>query len=395
MSWRSRPSLTPDEARQLHREALVIDTKFAATLSVPSDRVRKFFDEQLENFGLPGSLDRRSLEAKTKALAAQELWRSPETRRAYLEQWDRIGVDAGLVSVSVVHPDHETAFITCVTRIAREIYTPVLTSNGRIRIALSASDIERAHQAGEHALIIGCENSTPVSPDLDKLDTLYNLGMRHLQLTYNLRNLAGDGCTERSDGGLSRFGVELVQRLNDKRMVIDLSHASTKTALDAIRVSASPVAITHGSAKSVFPHDRATEDEVLKAVARGGGYIGVYLVPAFLQGNPEGTLDHWAEHVEYIARLVGIDAVGIGTDLGEVYTIPPEKASFETHYPPGFPWHGFGPEHRTYMTKMHGYQVILDWPNLTIHLAQRGFNEFELRKLLGLNFLRFFRDVVG
>ena len=395
MAWRTRASLTPNEARQLHQEALVIDSKFAATLSVPSKRVRAFFDEHVATFGQPGSLDRRTVEARTKDLAAQELWESQEAREAYLQQWKDIGVDAGIVSVGVVHPGGDAAFTACVSRIAREVYTPVLTSNGRIRIALSAADIEEAHRSGCHALIVGCENSTPVSPDLDRLDVLYNLGMRYLQLTYNLRNLAGDGCTERGGGGLSVFGAELVRRLNEKRMIVDLSHANARTALDAVRVSTSPVSISHGSAKGVFAHDRATEDEVLKAVADRGGYIGVYVVPGFLQANSEATLDQWAEHVEYIARLVGIDHVGIGTDLGEVYTIPPEKASYESHYPPGFPWHGFSREHRSFVTKMHGYRNILDWPNLTMHLAKRGFNEEEIRKLIGLNFLRFFRDTVG
>lgn len=396
MSWREKTDLTPDEARKLHAEALVIDSKFGATLSVPSRKVNQFFGEHLERFGKPTGLDRRTLERLTKNLAAKELWQSEDVRQSYLDQWTNTGVDAGLVSVGVVLPPGEDAYAGCMDLISREIYVPVLTSNGRIRIALSAADIEHAHKTGTHALIVGCENSTPVSPNLERIDHFFNLGMRYMQLTYNLRNMVGDGCTERTDGGLSQFGHTFIERLNEKRMIVDASHAGTRTALDACERSSQPISISHGSAKTVFAHDRASDDEVLRAVADGGGYIGVYVVPGFLQANSEATLDQWAEHVEYIARLVGIDSVGIGTDLGEVNTIPPEMATFETHYPSGgFPWHGFRDDHRSYVTRMHGYRNIKDWPNLTVHLAKRGFNEEEIRKIIGLNFLRYFREVVG
>src|SRR4051812_42887569 len=111
MSWRERGSLTPDEARQLHAEALVIDSKYGATLSVPSPRVSQFFEEHLQNFGKPGGLDRRTIEAQTKALAARELWENAEVRQAYVKQWDNIGVDAGLVCVGLVLPPGEEAYV--------------------------------------------------------------------------------------------------------------------------------------------------------------------------------------------------------------------------------------------------------------------------------------------
>jgi membrane dipeptidase len=396
MSFREQTSLGPSEARQLHAEALVIDSKYSGTLSVPSPRVSQFFEEHLQNFGKPGGLDRRTIEARTKDLAARELWESADVRKAYINQWKQVGVNAGLASVGLVSPPGEDAYVGCMSLISRDIYAPVLTSNGQIRVALSAADIEQAHETGTYALIVGCENSTPVSPHLDRIDHFYNLGMRYMQLTYNLRNLVGDGCTEGTDGGLSKFGHAFVERLNEKRMIVDVSHSGTRTAMDAIGQSKQPVCLSHGSAKTVYAHDRASDDAVLKAVADGGGYIGVYVVPGFLQGNREAHLDQWAEHLEYIVRLAGIDAVGIGTDLGEVNTIPAELATFETHYPPGgFPWHGFTRKHQSYHTRMHGFRNLLDWPNLTVHLAKRGFKEDEIRKIIGLNFLRFFREVVG
>ncbi|MGH2384382.1 MAG: dipeptidase [Candidatus Limnocylindria bacterium] len=333
--------------------------------------------------------------ARTKAAAVRELWESPEARASYQDLWARTGLTAGVVGTIHGQPDGEIAFRESLRTIANEIYAPILTSEGRIRLAVGAKDIEDAHRSGAHAMVIAWENSTPLGHELGNIDLFYNLGLRCVQLTYNLRNLAGDGSTERGGGGLSHFGAALVERLNERRMIVDLSHASMPLARDVLQASRIPPCISHGAAREIFDHDRGTTDDVIKAVGDRGGYVGVCVVSGFLQGRDQGTLDDFADHVEHVARLAGIDAVGIGTDVGDIYTIPAETATFETHYPPGFPWHGFTAAHRTYVTKMDGYGSVEDWPNLTGHLARRGFNEDELRKILGLNFLRYFGDVVG
>jgi membrane dipeptidase len=389
--WRERPSLTPDEARQLHHNALVIDTKFPGMLSVPSARVRAVFDEERKK---PGVF-RQQVYARTKAAAVRELWRAAEARAGYLDMWRQSGLTAGVVSTVLGQPDGEVAFQECLRTTANEVYAPILASGGEIRIAVKAQDIEDAHRARTHAIVVGWENSTPLGADLGRLDLFYNLGLRNVQLTYNLRNLVGDGCAERTSSGLSKFGVELVERLEERRIMVDVAHASPSLARDVLRVAKAPVCITHGSARDLFDHDRGTPDDVLKSIGERGGYIGIYVVAGFLQGRNEGSLGDVADHLEHVARLVGVDHVGIGTDFGDIYTIPAETARFETHYPPGFGWHGFTAAHRTFITKMTDYESVLDWPNITVQLARRGFTEDELRKILGLNYLRFFREIVG
>lgn len=393
MSWRAKTALTPDEALALHREALVIDSKFPASLSVPSARVQALFDAELERLGT--GTYRQAIYAKVKALAVQELWSDADVRAAYLALWDQAGLTAGLTATVGVHPDGEAAYGEAIRNMAAEVYAPVLASGGKLRVAVRAQDIEDAHRDGGHALIIGWENSTPLGADLGRLDLFHSFGVRSVQLTYNLRNLVGDGCMEPAASGLTRFGRSLIERLNEKRMIVDVSHGSEALVQDAAKASTRPISMNHTGAKTVYRYDRNASDASLRAVAVTGGYVGVYVVGAFLQPNDRGTLDDWADHLEHVARLVGVDRVGIGCDSGDIYQIPPQRASFETHYPPTYPWHGFTAAHRTQFTELDRYRTLLDWPNLTVQLAARGFDEDEIRGIVGGNYLRFFREVVG
>src|SRR6266542_6542213 len=272
MSWRSRASLTPGEARSLHHGALVIDSKFPGALSVPSPRVQGLFDEELDRLGR--GTYRQAVYAKVKALAVKELWERQDVRTAYLDVWARAGLTAGLTATAAAQPDGEAAFPDAIRTMAAEVYAPVLSSGGRIRVAVRAADIEEAHRSGGHALIIGWENSTPIGADLSRLDLFHSLGVRSVQLTYNLRNLVGDGCMEPAASGLTRFGTALIERLNDKRMIVDVSHASEALVLDAARTSTAPISMNHTGAKAVYRYDRNATDDAIKAVASTGGYIG-------------------------------------------------------------------------------------------------------------------------
>ncbi|HXX38452.1 MAG TPA: membrane dipeptidase, partial [bacterium] len=229
----------------------------------------------------------------------------------------------------------------------------------------------------------------------------HNLGLRMVQLTYNLRNLVGDGCTETSQGGLSYFGREVVRRLNDARILVDVSHCSEQVGWDALKLSTAPAIVSHSTSKAVCYHDRGKTDELAKAIADRGGYFGVVVIPGFISEEPEVTLDAFVDHVEHLANVCGIDHVGIGTDkMGpgpgteSLVTYP---VTMPTHAPGTFDWVGFRPEeHRlTHDHVLRGYESLGDWPNLTVALAKRGFNDEDLRKILGLNYLRVFRDVCG
>ena len=191
-----------------------------------------------------------------------------------------------------------------------------------------------------------------------------------------------------------------MQRLNAARVLVDVSHCSERVGRDALALSTTPIVVSHSSSKAVCDHDRGKTDDFAKAVADGGGFFGVVIVPGFITESPEATLEDFARHVEHLIDVCGIDHVGIGTDKGgpgpATDSLIEYPATMPQQHPGDFNWFGFRQEHR--LTPEHhlvGYQNFADWPNLTMTLASRGMTEGELRKVLGLNFLRVFRQSIG
>jgi len=177
----------------------------------------------------------------------------------------------------------------------------------------SAVELEDAKASGRLGLIYGFQDSAMLEGDLERLQLFHNLGVRIIQLTYNVRNLAGDGCLETAAGGLSRFGHSLVERMNDLGLLVDLSHCSIPTTKDGIEASRSPVAVTHSGCKAVYDHPRSKSDDVLRSVADKGGVVGIYLMP-FLNASGPATANDLLRHIEHAVNVCGEDHVGIGSD---------------------------------------------------------------------------------
>ena len=396
MAQKRKPSLTPDEARRLHQEALVIDSQQPPVVNgfLYTDRMKAAVAEYARQ-----GLGRDEVAPQMAAVAAEEIRVSPAARKQYLDLWRRSGVTVACGTFSGAHR-MSGAFDRASEAIARG-YLFVDALGGALQIARRSGDIERIHRDGAHGIVIDFQNTTPFGDDLSRVDYFYNLGLRMVQLTYNLRNLVGDGCTEAHQGGLSYFGREMVQRLNEARILVDVSHCSEQVGWDAMKISTAPIVVSHSASKAVCYHDRGKTDELAKAVADHGGYFGVVIVPGFIAESPEATLDDFARHIEHLVDVMGIDHVGIGTDKTGpgpgTESIVQYPDSMPRHRPGSFDWAGFRlKEHRlTPEYHLNGYRDFGDWPNLTVELAQRGFNEEELRKVLGLNFLRVFREVVG
>ncbi|MBC7788318.1 MAG: membrane dipeptidase [Anaerolineae bacterium] len=177
------------------------------------------------------------------------------------------------------------------------------------------ADIGRAKQSSLLGLILGMQGTDVLGRDLSMIETMYGLGVRVIQLTYNDRALAGDGCLEPANAGLSRFGRDMVKRLNEMRIVVDLSHAGSQTTADAISASTKPVIISHTGCRALYRHPRNQEDRELKSMADRGGVVGIYLMP-FLGGapSPYATADLVVQHIEHALKVCGADHVGIGSD---------------------------------------------------------------------------------
>ncbi|NIP60887.1 MAG: peptidase M19, partial [Gemmatimonadetes bacterium] len=182
------------------------------------------------------------------------------------------------------------------------------------RQARSVADLRAAKQEGQLGIVYGFQDTTPIGRDLERLEVFHELGVGVIQLTYNVRNLVGDGCLEPGNAGLSRFGREVVERLDELRILVDLSHCGKRTTAEGIRASSNPVSITHTGCNAVARHPRSKDDEELRAMADGGGVVGIYLMPFLTPGRVPATRDVIA-HIEHALDVCGEDHVGIGTDL--------------------------------------------------------------------------------
>jgi membrane dipeptidase len=259
----------------------------------------------------------------------------------------------------------------------------------RARLVRSAADIREAKARGEAAIIINFQNTDPLEGRLEYLSLFHRLGLRVVQLTYQRRNLVGDGCGEPGEGaGLSLFGRELIEELNRLGILIDLSHCNDRTTLEAIEHSGAPVSLTHVNLRSLNPHARNKPDDHIRLVAEQGGVIGINSVARMIspRGNAEGaSLSQYIDQIDYVVGLAGVDHVGIGLDRVEDLTaedMEQRRRTFLTQYPElraggDFPF-------ENYYTRDLSMGTMA---NLTRGLLERGYAEDGVLKLLGGNFL--------
>jgi membrane dipeptidase len=254
----------------------------------------------------------------------------------------------------------------------------------------SSADIASAKSSGRLGLIYGFQDATPIGEDLARIDIFGELGVRVFQLTYNRRNLVGDGCLEPGNAGLSTFGHALVERLNERRLLIDLSHGGERTTREAITASKAPLAISHTGCAALAPLARNKTDAELTALADKGGVAGIYLMP-FLRSEGQPTAQDLLRHIEHAVKVCGEDHVGIGTDGG----ISPIK--FDADYRKKFAAevaarraHGISapgerPDVYTFLPDLNS---VDRFARIGALLAQRGHSEARIAKILGGNFAR-------
>ncbi len=213
------------------------------------------------------------------------------------------------------------------------------------------------------------------------IDVLYSMGIRMAGLTYSFRTYIGDGCYERTDTGLSEFGIEVVERMNKLGMIIDLAHASHETKMDTIKHSEQPVIFSHNFAHTLTPVSRSTKDEALVACANNGGLICITAVPNQICDGPDQTIDCVLDHYDYMVNLVGIDHVGIGTD-----TLIGDHVAFAS-------LNMTGPA-TPVVPYMDGLESPADGKNIIRGLIKRGYSDEEIYKIAGNNALTFMKDIL-
>jgi len=299
--------------------------------------------------------------------------------REYFEKLSSAGVTAINYTVAMNHSFRET-----IMRLL-DLQDLIDENKDIATFVTSAREILEAKKEGKVGIIAGFQNIAPLEGDLRFLRIYENLGVRIIQLSYHFRNIAADGCKERTDSGLSEWGVELVKELNKLNILIDLAHVGRKSVLEAIELSRDPVIASHCNPRNILDVYQNKTDEEIMALAEKGGVIGVTAFPRMLCGDPDRncTIERVLDCIDYVVNLVGVNHVGIGLDFAEG-------------------WAEF-PVTRRVLIKIDGriytwpkeLRTITDLPNLTKGLIERGYSKGEIKKILGLNFLRVFREVVG
>ncbi|RLQ92396.1 dipeptidase [Falsibacillus albus] len=367
-----------ERAQRLHDDSIIIDLLFQGPLSpaaIPvdiSERVREWCEPYRDE---PMTYSRMPSKFILRMSARGEI---PQ----FKEEWFQSGITAANRQLSLVSQE---SIISSMAEVQQQF-----DSFEWLVKAVRVDDIKEAKQKNLKAGIVTSQETNGLGTNLEMLESLYDFGLRILQLTYNTQNYIGAGCAEQSNAGLTNFGVRFVDKLNELGIVVDTGHCGKQTTLDACRHSKAPVIASHTGAEAIFEHMRCKSDEEIKAIAATGGVIGVFAMPWFIHDDPnQSTINHVIDHIDHIVNLVGINHVGIGTDW-PMSDVEWSLVYFKEHVAPklGFA-KGNGPSTET-IIGLERYSYFI---NFTRGLVKRGYTDEEIGKILGGNWLRVFAEV--
>ncbi len=253
------------------------------------------------------------------------------------------------------------------------------------------ADLDAARREGRVGVLLGAQNAAPIEDELGLVQVMNDAGLKVMQLTYNNQSLLGAGYQETEDSGVTRFGREAIAEMNRVGMVIDLSHAGERTMLDAIEISARPIAVTHANPRFFHDTPRGVTDAVMRALGESGGMLGFSLYSPHLPDGRDTTLEAFTAMVARTAELAGTAHIGIGSDMcqgwdgrtidymrnGRWRFVPEaERQAFAE-----MPW----PEQPDW------FRTPADMPKVREGLAARGFDAGEIAGIMGDNWARFLR----
>ena len=253
----------------------------------------------------------------------------------------------------------------------------------------AAADLDRAKADGKCAVIMGIQNAEHFESVAD-VALFRRLGLRCAQLTYNSQNRIGSGSTDRVDGGVSDYGAAIIAEMEKQKMLVDVSHCGDRTTLDAIDIAKGPIAITHSNARALVDHPRVKTDEAIKALAAKGGVMGITGVRMFVRSSDPTNVGHMADHIDHVAKLVGIDHVGIGSDAdlhGYDDMKPEEYAVLKGAYKDSYAFRD--------KIDIDGFDHPLKTFDLVEELIRRNYSNDNIRAVLGGNFRRLLAQVWG
>jgi membrane dipeptidase len=326
-------------------------------------------------------------EAKANALheraividAVCPLMRQPE----HWGEWIRGGTTLAIPTIASTE-DSQSAF----GKIALW-YQWLREHSGKIAFVSRAGDIARAKKERKLGVTFHFQDTLPLDRNVGLVEVYQRLGVRMIQLTYNQKNFVGDGATERTDAGLSDFGVKVVREMERVGILVDLSHTGYRTTMDALEMATRPLVFSHSNVRKIAENRRNIWDDQIKAVAAKGGMVGINGFPPFVKKGAQPTLADFVDHIDYVAQLVGIDHVGLALDYygqgnAADYAEALRSGRWRAdEYPP--------PPH----IYPHGIEDASGFPNITRELLRRGYRDEDVLKVLGGNWVRVFGEVWG
>jgi membrane dipeptidase len=252
-------------------------------------------------------------------------------------------------------------------------------SEGMIQMVKNRGDLPEKPQPGSVKFLLHFEGCMPLRGSLENLRNFYRLGLRSIQPVWNFRNELGDGVWEnRTGGGLTNFGVQVIKEANRLGMVIDLSHMNREGFFQTLDAATAPLLVSHANACGMLKNPRNLDDEQIKAIAKQGGLVGILALPERV-GEGEVGIEDMLKHMDYMIKLVGIEHLALGMDFVK-YDGP--RTLKDRHHP----------LHKDPLIK--GFEEIEDLPNLIDGLQRHGYKDDEIRMILGSNYLRVLKTIL-
>lgn len=277
------------------------------------------------------------------------------------------GVDVQFFSIWVSPTGYTNYFQQAL--VMRDLFYSELAANtSTIEQAVTMPQALQINNQNKIAAVIGVEGGHHIENSLDKIDTLYNAGMRYLTITWNNSTSWAISAQDSRTlvQGLSNFGSDVIRKLDSLGVIIDVSHVGIRTISDILAVTNNPIIASHSGARTIRDHYRNLYDDQIEAIANGGGVIGIVFYPPFLVSPTPAYISDVIAHVDHIVSLVGTDHVAIGSDFDGIGT-----------------------------NVVVGLEDVTKYPDLTLALLQHGYTELEVAKFLGGNFKRVFEQVCG
>ncbi|MDQ2733485.1 MAG: dipeptidase [Pseudomonadota bacterium] len=291
-------------------------------------------------------------------------------------------VDAGFTFVSFTVVEDETDTLSAFKAIGhyRRFF---LGQPEHCILVNTVDDIYRAKREGKLAVSLHFQGTVAVGRDLSMVELFYKLGVRHMLLAYNQKNFVADGCHELADGGLSRFGRDLISEMNRVGMFVDVAHTGYRSSMDAVEFSDRPVICSHGNVWAIHKHARCYKDDQITAIARSGGVFGLTGLSIFT-GDDEATVEKYVEQIDYVAQLAGPRHVGLGMDyVPDMVTLSKAAAKLASRWPAD------GGYSRSDIKQIELHAL----PQIAEQLLRRGYSEVEVGLVLGGNWMRLMAEV--